>query len=188
MKKYIVLSIFFSLPLPLVAAQMQGEATLLGESSDWQAHKYFEQDEKGIRIPVCALSSFAIVSFPKTFADRKPRAYVSRRKKEGGRSWFYEIAIKFDVALLPAPSPERAPILSIGEKQFNLFVGATRSGAEAAWAWVLPKDIRNVLTLMRYGTDMELVAFIGDERQVRDKFSLFGISKGLALINKSCAQ
>lgn len=157
--------------------------TSLGQASDWEAHKYFEQDVRGKRTPLCVLTTTAILSQPKNLSEaRKPRAYLSRRPKAGG--WYYEIAIKTGAALLP----DRTPKLQIGDKAFFLFAGATRSNREAEWAWVRKEDVSRVFSLMRFGANMELTAQIEDELEIRDRFSLFGVSKGIALINEGCAK
>lgn len=165
-----------------LAAPKRSPAVNLGTASDWEAHKYFEQTPRGGRIGVCTLSARAIASLPKALADRSPKAYVSRRRDTPTSAWFYELVIKTDIALLPDSKPE----LQIGERKFFLFAGATRSNTESEWAWVIPDNIKVVLAIMRAGATMELLSVIEDGRQVRDRFSLFGISKGLTMINKEC--
>ncbi len=171
--------------LPALGAAQTAPATLLGQTSDWHAHKYYEQTAQGTRLPVCVLSSRAILSQPKSLNNRKPTAYISKRAKSSNKKeWYYEVAIHINRALLP----DRAPQLQIGERTFSLFAGATRSNREAEWAWVHRADIRAVFALMRAGSDMALASIIENERQVRDRFSLFGISKGLGLIEEHCAR
>lgn len=181
MKKFILVWLIFSFSPIAIAAD--SSISKIGQSSDWAVYKYFEQNGKGERFPICSLSSNAIISLPKSLSTRKAVAYITKRQNQNSKKWFYEIAFKTDIALLANEKPK----LKIGKVEFKLFAGATRSGREAFWAWAANKrTLRVLLAAMRAGDNMELIGLIENQQEVRDRFSLFGVSAGLIIIEENC--
>ena len=160
----------------VLAAAPEGRHRALGQSGDWRAHAY--ADGRGA---ACILSSRAIVSLPKAVGDRGAVFYIARYRSAEG--WFYELAMFIGAAA----APQRAISMQIGNQRFDFIVGASRSGAEAEWAWIKAIDTKKALAAMRGGYDMEITAWRDDGLALSDRYSLLGVSKGLVMLEAECA-
>ena len=117
-------------------------------------------------------------------APSPPRAasFIITRRGSGG-SARSEVAVDAGQAL----RPDGQAALLIAETQFMLFSGASRSGAEAQWAW--PKNIGDelkIIALMKAGADMEIRAELENGDKIRDLYSLSGVTRGIGILIENC--
>ena len=148
----------------------------LDQSGDWEAFAYM-QDERRI----CALSSQPVSMSPRTSPPRAA-SFIITRRGSGSRAR-NEVAVDAGQAL----RPDGQVALRIAETQFMLFSGASRSGAEAQWAW--PKNIGDepkIIALMKAGVDMEIRAELENGDKIRDLYSLSGVTRGIGILIENC--
>ena len=148
----------------------------LGGQQDWQLHRFFEG-----KILSCSLSSRPVLSSPANILRPKARFFIthyhsSPKKKEK------EIAISAGATL----KPYSRVILKIGTREYSLISGSKKGGYEAEWMWVKKSQQKNILKEMRQGYDMEVTAFLDNGEIMRDRYSLIGVSKGLAMAEGQC--
>ena len=147
----------------------------LDQSADWEAFAYMQDGKK-----VCALSSQPVSMSPRTQEPRTAFFIITRR---GGSAARNEVAVDAGQAL----RPDGQVVLRIAETEFMLFSGASRSGAEAQWAW--PKNIGEepkIIAFMKAGSDMEIRAELENGDKIRDLYSLSGVTRGIGILIENC--
>ena len=168
----------------------------LDQSADWEAFAYMQDGEK-----VCALSSQPVSMSPRTQEPRAASFIITRRggsaapggsaAQRGGSAAVggsgsrarNEVAVDAGQALIP----DGQVVLRIAETEFMLFSGASRSGAEAQWAW--PKNIGEepkIIAFMKAGSEMEIRAELENGDKIRDLYSLSGVTRGIGVLIENC--
>ncbi len=152
----------------------------LGQSADWEAFAYMQQGQK-----ICALFSRPVAMSPRKRSPRKAYVIITRRPAQAGAksNSREEFAMDAGQALVP----DKQVILRIAQVKFQLFSGASRSGAEAQWAWPLRiKEEPRLIAAMKAGYDMEIRAELENGEKIRDLYSLSGVSRGIAILIENC--